>query len=43
METHSRPISSDALIAVWDGKSPGTKGMISVAEKRGIKVHVSII
>lgn len=29
-----------ALVAVWDGKSPGTKDMIDVAEAAGLKVHV---
>jgi SLOG family YspA-like protein len=32
---------ADALIAVWDGKSPGTKNMIETARKRGLKVFVS--
>ena len=31
---------SDALIALWDGKSKGTKGMIEYAEKKGLKVYV---
>ena len=31
---------ADALIAVWDGKSPGTKNMIEVAERKGLKVYV---
>lgn len=30
----------DALVAIWDGKSRGTKIMIDMAEKRGIKVYV---
>ena len=30
----------DALIAVWDGKSKGTRNMISIAKRHGIKVHV---
>lgn len=29
---------SDALLAVWDGKSPGTKGMIQVARQLGLEV-----
>jgi hypothetical protein len=33
-------IASDALIAVWDGKSKGTKDMIEEATKRGLKVYV---
>jgi hypothetical protein len=28
------------LLAFWDGESPGTKHMISAAERRGLKVHV---
>lgn len=31
---------ADALVAVWDGKSTGTKDMISKAEKRGLKVFI---
>jgi len=31
---------ADALIAVWDGESPGTKDMISRAEKQGLKVFI---
>lgn len=31
---------SDGLIALWDGKSPGTKHMISYAKKKGLKVYV---
>ncbi len=34
---------ADALIAVWDGKSRGTKHMISEAEKKGLKVFVHIV
>ena len=33
---------SHALIAIWDGKSPGTRGMIKYAEKKGLKVFVKI-
>lgn len=29
---------SDALLAVWDGKSLGTKGMIQVARQLGLEV-----
>jgi hypothetical protein len=32
--------NADALIAVWDGKSPGTRMMIEIANKRGLKVFV---
>lgn len=31
---------ADALIAVWDGKSPGTKNMIDTALSAGLKVYV---
>jgi len=30
----------DVLIAIWDGKSPGTKNMIKVMQKYGKPVHV---
>ena len=30
-----------ALIAVWDGRSPGTKRMIEVAKARGLPVFVA--
>lgn len=33
---------ADALVAVWDGKSPGTRNMIRVAEAAGIKVYVEL-
>lgn len=32
--------SADALVAVWDGKSPGTKHMIRVATEKGLLVWV---
>lgn len=31
---------ADALVALWDGVSKGTKGMIEYAEKKGLKVYV---
>lgn len=31
---------ADALIAFWDGKSPGTKNMIELATKRDFKIKV---
>lgn len=34
---------ADALIAVWDGKSRGTKGMIDYARSKGLKVYVHIV
>ena len=33
----------EALIAVWDGKSPGTKHMINYAKKKKLKVYVKNI
>lgn len=27
----------DGIVAFWDGKSPGTKGMLDMARKKGIK------
>lgn len=32
---------ADALVAVWDGKSPGTKMMIDLATKKGLPVFVT--
>jgi glycerophosphoryl diester phosphodiesterase len=32
--------NADALIAVWDGQSHGTKNMIDIARSRGLMVHV---
>lgn len=31
---------ADALIAMWDGTSTGTKNMIDQATKHGLKVYV---
>lgn len=31
---------ADALIALWDGESKGTKGMIEYAQKKGLQVFV---
>jgi hypothetical protein len=33
---------ADALIAVWDGKSLGTKHMIDIAKERGLAVFVTV-
>jgi hypothetical protein len=33
---------ADALIAIWDGKSKGTKSMIDEAKKRGLNVYVEV-
>lgn len=32
--------SADALFAIWDGKSKGTKHMIDIAIKKGLKYHI---
>jgi hypothetical protein len=32
--------NADALIAIWDGKSRGTKHMIDIATRLGLKVHI---
>ncbi|WP_315127186.1 DUF2493 domain-containing protein [Comamonas antarctica] len=32
--------NADALVAVWDGRSPGTKNMIKQARLQGLKVYV---
>ena len=34
---------ADALVAIWDGKSRGTKNMIEQAKSKGLKVHVKEI
>lgn len=31
---------ADALIAIWDGKSTGTKHMIDIARRKGLKIFV---
>lgn len=31
---------ADALIAFWDGQSPGTKSMIGLAKRKGLQVAV---
>ena len=32
--------NAEALIALWDGESRGTKHMIDIATRRGLKVYV---
>lgn len=34
---------ADALIAIWDGKSPGTRDMIARAKKKGLRVSIIIV
>lgn len=33
-------LNADALIAIWDGESPGTQDMINIAYAEGLKVHI---
>lgn len=33
----------EALIAVWDGQSRGTKNMIDTAKARGLPVHIHLV
>ena len=40
MRNEEMASKADGLIAIWDGKSPGTKHMIDTATARGLKVHV---
>ncbi len=35
--------NADALIAVWDGKSPGTKMMIDTSRRLGLLVYIHTI
>ena len=35
--------NADALIAVWDGKSKGTRNMIETAHNKGLVVYVKVI
>lgn len=32
--------NADALVAIWDGKSPGTRHMIETAARKGLQVVV---
>ena len=34
--------NADALVAVWDGVSPGTRDMIEQARRRGLLVYVHL-
>ena len=34
---------ADALVAVWDGESPGTRQMIRYAQSKGLKVFVRTV
>lgn len=33
-------MNADTLVAFWDGKSHGTKHMISTAKRLGLDVHI---
>ena len=35
--------NAEALIALWDGKSKGTKHMIDIARSKGLKVYVHLV
>ena len=32
--------NADALVAFWDGKSPGTRHMINLAREKGLKIRL---
>lgn len=34
--------NAEALIAIWDGQSRGTKHMIDIAKRKGLKVFISV-
>jgi hypothetical protein len=41
-ERNARMIAeADALVAVWDGKSTGTRGTITLAKRKGIRVVIA--
>lgn len=33
----------EALLAIWDGESPGTKHMIELARKKGLQVFIYMV
>lgn len=35
--------NAEALIALWDGASVGTRHMIDIAQRKGLKVHVRVV
>jgi hypothetical protein len=43
LRNQSMALVADALIAIWDGKSKGTKHMIDIATRKGLKVYVYLI
>lgn len=36
-------IYADALILVWDGKSPGSASMLRLAKKHGLRIHERVL
>jgi len=40
---YSMALYSNALIAIWDGSSSGTKHMINIARKKKLKIYIQII
>lgn len=34
---------AEALVAIWDGKSRGTKHMIDIAKREGLQVYIHIV
>jgi len=43
MRNREMGLYADALVALWDGQSPGTRGMIEFAKSRGLVVYVHYI
>lgn len=43
MALYAKEEGNGYLVTFWDGKSPGTKSMISLAKRHGLKVTVFII
>ena len=35
--------NADALLAIWDGESRGTKHMIDTAREKGLEVYVYMV
>ena len=34
---------ADQLVVFWNGVSPGTKNMITLAKARGLKIHIEMV
>jgi YspA, cpYpsA-related SLOG family len=34
---------AEGLIAIWNGRSPGTRHMIEEARRRGLKIYVHVV